>query len=162
MLRKTLTIFSLVGLVVSVGLWFGSYFFSVVIFLKSPGCWELGKGCVGFGRDYYISSPIGMYGPIGPRPASIYGGGFRYTFPRLWKSRAFDSWETEWSPRFSSSPLAIVIPLWIPSVLFGAATSSSCRTIYRRRKRRKLGLCLKCGYDLRGLADRCPECGETK
>ena len=31
--------------------------------------------------------------------------------------------------------------------------------IYRRRKRKKLGLCLECEYDLRGSAERCPECG---
>ena len=52
------------------------------------------------------------------------------------------------------------IPLWLPFLIFGA-TTGFIRTVSRvsRRKRRKLGLCLKCGYDLRGSSERCPECG---
>ena len=31
--------------------------------------------------------------------------------------------------------------------------------MHRRRERKKLGLCVSCGYDLRGSKERCPECG---
>ncbi len=47
--RKTLTIFSLIGLLLSVGVWGASYFFSVVVQRNGFGCWEFGAGCIGFG-----------------------------------------------------------------------------------------------------------------
>jgi len=57
-------------------------------------------------------------------------------------------------------PWGLKLPLWIPTLLF-ATLFLFCRPFHfhRRRKRKKLGLCVNCGYDLRASKDRCPECG---
>lgn len=55
----------------------------------------------------------------------------------------------------------ILVALWMPigccSILFIVA----CRPRFylRKRKRKRLGLCVKCGYDLRGSRGKCSECG---
>ena len=53
------------------------------------------------------------------------------------------------------------IPLWFPIVLFAAyPTIAFIRGPLRRYRRRRKGLCLKCGYDLTGnVSGICPECG---
>ena len=55
------------------------------------------------------------------------------------------------------------IPLWLPLALFSATpTVALIRGPLRRYRRRKRGLCLKCGYNLTGnVSGRCPECGEN-
>ncbi len=64
-------------------------------------------------------------------------------------------WEvTAWSLGFPiwAACLGFLVPSFI-------AVQGPTRAFFRRRKRRKLGLCLNCGYDLRGSKDACPECG---
>ena len=55
----------------------------------------------------------------------------------------------------------LVIPLWIPLVMFASFPCLAfIRGPLRRYRRRRRGLCVTCGYDLRGSPDRCPECGK--
>ena len=82
------------------------------------------------------------------------------TTPYSWHCRGFDNLQTAWLPR--RTPFAI-IPLWIAMLPFVVMVACERWTRYltvaRNRRRCKLGLCLKCGYDLRESKDRCPECG---
>lgn len=56
----------------------------------------------------------------------------------------------------------IVVPLWMPLVVFGSYPAIAfIRGPLRRWRRRKRGLCIRCGYDLEGnISGTCPECGE--
>ena len=66
---------------------------------------------------------------------------------------------TKWLPYYLSPNRRVFIPLWLPSLIFGGLLFWSLLPALVCRKRKKLGLCLKCGYDLRASKDRCPECG---
>ena len=59
--------------------------------------------------------------------------------------------------------LGLIAPCWAAFVLLGFyPTLAFIRGPLRRRRRRKRGLCVKCGYNLTGLPEpRCPECGTT-
>ena len=57
----------------------------------------------------------------------------------------------------------VVVPYWsllaataLPPLLWLGVRSR--RTLLLRRRKR-LGLCVRCGYDLRASPGRCPECG---
>ena len=166
MLRKTLTIVSLIGLLLCVGLWGVSYLdlvystrmarpvrFPIVPaspqFSVSPTGVLLEEGQPLYKYSGYKLSHggVGTWNYIGtmgraPKP------GWR----RTWISR-----RTVWLPEFGAG---IVVPLWIPALVF-ALFLCCCRPwpYHRSHKRRRLGLCLKCGYDLRASKERCPECG---
>jgi len=70
--------------------------------------------------------------------------------------RTFEWWF--WSEWIQWNPLMAVvfIPIWFIALLVALPTA----WLWCRDRRRATGLCIKCGYDLRG-ADHaaCPECG---
>ena len=141
MFRKTLTILSLLGLLLSVGLWGVSHavFGWVTSGVESTSAVEFNRGHVHFVWD--------MEPADGRWRDGYYLG--------VW------GWGTTWAPKYHDSEgfKALIIPLWIPALCFAVYPVYLLTPLHRKRKRKKLGLCVKCGYDLRGSKDRCPECG---
>ncbi len=140
MIRKTLTILSLVGLLLSVGLWGVSYFNVLYVPAKR-------------------SPSMGLYA------GEVFYVRFVYDITPGWSMRGFVGWDTpRWLPDYEyiGSPPHLFrwwLPLWIPTIIFLMLFLwLGYSPIHRRRKRKKLGLCIKCGYDLRASKERCPEC----
>jgi hypothetical protein len=66
----------------------------------------------------------------------------------------------------SGVQFSLVLPLWMPTLLFGilpaALATFYVRPVLQRRRRSRRGLCLSCGYDLRGnTTGICSECGSA-
>ncbi len=160
MLRKTLTIVSLIGLLLSVGLWGMSYFNLIYLCMSMESLLLLTEGRLRWAPYATAKFPVDEYGRQGVEltmyPPEIM---LTLTHPQINQQHRW-YWEGYRGLRTRFQPMARAVPLWMPAFLF-AAIFCLCRPLrhIRRRKRKKLGLCVKCGYDLRGSEDRCPECG---
>jgi predicted amidophosphoribosyltransferase len=51
------------------------------------------------------------------------------------------------------------IPYWFITLMSASACALMVWRWRRRRVRTGPGSCARCGYDLRGSSERCPECG---
>jgi len=171
MLRKTLTILSLIGLLLSVGLWGVSYL-NCAYCPNSSRCLLLSHGAVSlqsvppFDVDYsektHTKTEWSEFEPcVWIRTADAPGTPVLMFIPGPWVG-GFSGWQTYWFPHFGATPAygSASVSLWIPTLAFGSVLCF-CRPLrfHRRRKRKRLGLCVECGYSLKGLIEpRCPEC----
>ncbi len=182
MIRKTLITLSLISVMSSLGLWAGSYFLNAVRITPSANTYWLGKGCIGRSRVRQFTFRSLTLTTSGARVTSFraaegkaqisasdwiglptrigFSASGRNAPAIQWEYAGFKGLATRWTPALSFKPFEFIMPLWMPVVVFAAiAWWGYFIPIARRRKRRVLGLCVRCGYDLRGSKDRCPECG---
>jgi hypothetical protein len=139
MLRRILLILSVVGLMGSLGLWGLSYWH--VIYMDPTNFEDylwLSSGHLTIGSCQAMSW-IQDGWDIGVFSFSDWG----FSLPAYW----FDSAPMGWG---------IMLPLWIPTLAF---LLTGILMFLPGRRRRRLGLCIGCGYDLRGSPEKCPECG---
>ncbi len=151
MIRKTLTILSLIGLLMSVAAWGVSYW-GIKYFRwtnASASQYSLVSATMEVIR-LDEETLRGMMESDWPQPGV--------------RIQGFNAWRTNWRPRctlYRRFYGVVVLPFWPLVMLFCSTLWLAWMPLHRRRKRKKLGLCLKCGYDLRGSKDRCPECGTS-
>lgn len=62
---------------------------------------------------------------------------------------------------WTESLRAAWVPHWLLVLAFGAWPMRRIYLWERSRRRKKRGLCVSCGYDMRGGGEKCPECGRT-
>jgi hypothetical protein len=62
-------------------------------------------------------------------------------------------------PGVTSGKCLITVPHWALAALAAVLPALRAAHFFRRRSRRRRGLCPICSYDLRATPNRCPECG---
>ena len=167
--RSVVSIVCAVLCVAVVVAWVRGYFVSETVGFGLPrpggtlsaGGFMSGRGGLGFavvkGMPYdaridgffYQREPAGYVGGLSREPARWSTFGFMYI--RL----PTTSYGTGW---------AVAAPMWSLLLVLAPWPALHLRSAWRDepKRRRRLGLCVRCGYDLRASADRCPECGEAK
>ena len=188
MIRKTLTILSLIGLLLSVGLWGASYYRVLLVLPSLRHKIHLSQGAVTLqalieptmpddwlrlARQRIANTPAPMRVRIGVGNTSTYtwtaNGAVREHYTFFYPGHTIDgfrSLSTLWTFRYRridagsrTEMIELRLPLWILTVAFLVYPVYLLTPLHRRRKRKKLGQCVKCGYDLRASKERCPECG---
>ncbi len=156
MLRKTLTILSLIGLLLGVGLWPLSYLMPT--FRTYHYQFFAQNGALSATWIAEPDQPVGLHmrdenGRLIEDQVKVQTG-----FRLLGRNPAVT---TSWLPTYLSDRhyRFVVIPLWMLLVPCASAFWFLWWPPHRSRRRRKLGLCVRCGYDLRASKERCPECG---
>lgn len=124
----------------SLGLWLASGWWTAVYTSASK------RWAIGMGEGLVVIARLDQ-----PEKSRSTPGSWRLErWPPRWWWRPTPSWRTP-------SGISAGLPLWpLP------ALSLACALWLWLPRRRRVGLCLSCGYDLaRAAGPRCPECGSA-
>jgi hypothetical protein len=170
-MRRVRSVIAVACLVLSVliaGVWVRGYFVSETVGygIARPGGTmsavgiTSGRGGVGFALVKGMPYQGEIDGPFWQPEPKGYAGGLGRE-PGRWRALGFNYIRLPVVP--VGRGWAVVAPLWALLLPTAAAPAWDFWGNSQRRERRrrlKLGLCLRCGYDLRASEGRCPECGE--
>lgn len=166
-LFNTLSALSLLLCVAIVVLWVRSYWAEDIVEHCTPQQGSVGYWGVVAASDNG-SVAVGNFGSPDPQqPGGWSLAGLRYTrFRAVYGVTVFKPGTTllGFGCRYVfNSPRVylrqIILPHWVFVLVIAALPVLWINSHLRRRRRRKQGLCLVCGYDLRASKERCPECG---
>jgi hypothetical protein len=143
LLRRVLLILSVVGLVTSVGLWAASLWGWEMVQCRLTSKYLTAGLANGAFEILFVAPPQKQ--PHGAASVAV-------------ATIALFRWAGLSSPGLLSTWR---LPLWMTTVICAACC---CMAPIRpiKWRRRRLGLCVACGYNLTGSPEKCPECGQER
>ncbi len=156
--------FCIAGLTLSAGAWVGTYWLAatrsphatcITIGYSRPDAWLVNAMIY---PDGFIL--VRRFSPNLSYRAGLYG---KTSDANVAHDLSLHSLYPRWLRRPPRGVSGFLFHLYLPITLFlGLTGQSVAYPIWRRRRRRKRGCCLACGYDMRGATSTtCTECGRV-